>query len=426
MMCGKKAVQYASEVVCIPTLIKSCCGETYGLAIRAPAAVIASQYGLRSPSLLHEHRIKLMAASELVETLEDDGFVVLRNALPEDRCQSLRALLAEELARVIENPTPKSFSKINNPDRRHDLRLPVTTSIGEGLRWVLRTYRNVYSSLFTTDAPLVELGVITSHPGAERQNIHSDVEFDAEASKIYTTFVALQQVDARMGPTQVWAGTHTPYFCEFYKPRMCGPVDPYYDANKPISVELSCGDALIIDTRVMHCGGRNESEKDRMLFHFSFRTLDSERLPAGFTYHLLPEVEGMFNMGSFLDADGGTDAPSASSGSPVEEQCNPQLPEIPTDEYTDGWALLCRWSGLRLPKAVEPGNQCEDQPSKQLRRLLQTPEAQQFLRRTIKQLTNPFMGTELSSTQWQLLGSIYELVGEPDHACECRVKASSL
>lgn len=137
-------------------------------------------------------------------------------------------------------------------------------------------------------------------------------------------------------------------------------------------------------------------------------------------------LQGMYTMGSFLDTNGGKDAPGASPGSVVEEQCKLQLSEIPTDEYTDAWALLGRWSGLCQPKPGEPGKRCEDQPSEQLRRLLQTPEAQQFLRRTIKQLTNPFMSTELSSAQWKLLGSIYELVGEPNHACKCWVKASSL
>ena len=48
--------------------------------------------------------------------------------------------------------------------------------------------------------------------GAERQTIHSDVEFDADAKQIFTTFVALQDVETSMGPTQVLPPPPPPYY----------------------------------------------------------------------------------------------------------------------------------------------------------------------------------------------------------------------
>ena len=76
--------------------------------------------------------------------------------------------------------------------------------------------------IWQADAKLVELGVITSHPGAKHQTIHSDVEFANTSRRIYTTFVALQTITPEMGPTEVWPGTHSEYFCSFYKPTMLG------------------------------------------------------------------------------------------------------------------------------------------------------------------------------------------------------------
>jgi hypothetical protein len=56
----------------------------------------------------------------------------------------------------------------------------------------------------------------------------SDVEFDAKTDEVFTTFVALQDIEPAMGPTLIWPKTHTALFSLFYKPSMLGPVDPYY------------------------------------------------------------------------------------------------------------------------------------------------------------------------------------------------------
>ena len=108
-----------------------------------------------------------------------------------------------------------------------------------------------------------------------------------------------------MGPTLIWPGTHTGYFCEFYKPKMLGPVDQYYTDNPPLEMAVGAGDAVLMDTRVMHCAGGNASGRDRMLFHFSFQTKHQEALPDGFTYHLLPELKGKYTLSHFLEDDEG-------------------------------------------------------------------------------------------------------------------------
>ena len=96
---------------------------------------------------------------------------------------------------------------------------------------------------------------------------------------------------------------------------MAGKADPYYDKNKPVKMCLRAGDAVLMDTRLMHCGGSNASQTDRALLHFSFETHPSQHAvdavdagaasqqcsrPFGFTYHILPSLQGTKCMQDFL------------------------------------------------------------------------------------------------------------------------------
>lgn len=239
-------------------------------------------------------------------SMEENGYAILHSALTSEQVQVMRRLLAADLQQAIEQETlpagdpAGSFAKIHNRECRHDLRLKLEDHVRSALRHCVTSHRAVYESLLDTTAPLVELGVITSHPGAQSQIIHADVDFCGTARKIYTTFVALQDIDESMGPTEIWPGTHTAYFCEFYKPRMLGPVDPYYEENPPERMTLKAGDAVLMDTRVMHRGGENRSNADRMLFHFSWETSVEEDAPQGFTYNMRSELRGKHCLKEFV------------------------------------------------------------------------------------------------------------------------------
>jgi len=238
--------------------------------------------------------------------MEENGFAILKKALTLEQVEKMRELLSAELQVAIEQETlppgdpAGSFAKIHNRECRHDLRLKLEKHVESALQHCVNNHRDVYKKLLPPNAPLVELGVITSHPGAQSQIIHADVDFCGTARKIFTTFVALQAVDESMGPTEIWPGTHTAYFCEFYKEKMLGPVDPYYQENKPERMTIEAGDAVLLDTRVMHRGGDNCSQADRMLFHFSWETTAEEDPPQGFTYNLRPELRGKHRLSEFI------------------------------------------------------------------------------------------------------------------------------
>eukprot|EP01126_Amoeba_proteus_P050145 TRINITY_DN5900_c0_g1_i2.p1 TRINITY_DN5900_c0_g1~~TRINITY_DN5900_c0_g1_i2.p1 ORF type:complete len:242 (+),score=39.09 TRINITY_DN5900_c0_g1_i2:46-771(+) len=237
----------------------------------------------------------------LLSDLEDSGYVILPNALTEEEAFLTRRRLSLYLQEAIERNNESCFALINTRKHRHDLRLDLSEENKRVVSLVLSNYNSLYQSLFTQESQLVEFGVITSHPGAEQQAIHSDVEFDSEARRIYTTFVALQDITPEMGGTLIWTGTHTPYFCEFYKPFMLGPVDPYYTINEPAQMTLKAGQAVLMDTRIMHCGGANTSSIDRLLLHFSFETTIESNPPAGFTYNIIPDLKGKICLSQMME-----------------------------------------------------------------------------------------------------------------------------
>jgi ectoine hydroxylase-related dioxygenase (phytanoyl-CoA dioxygenase family) len=240
------------------------------------------------------------------EELDDDGYTLLRSALDESRASSVRERLYTELREALSLPDYGEskgikFATIHDRQKRDDMCLRMTDDNKAIVSEIVNRFRKVYEPLVGVDAKLCEFGVITSYPGANRQTIHSDVTFDIDARRVYTTFVALQAVSSRMGPTLIWPGTQSQYWSEFYKPRMLGPVDPYYVENPPVEMIVNAGDAVLMDTRVMHAGGQNSADTDRMLFHFSFETQDKEKAPVGFTHNIHPEVKSQnFRLADFL------------------------------------------------------------------------------------------------------------------------------
>ena len=52
------------------------------------------------------------------------------------------------------------------------------------------------------------MGAITSFPGAACQEFHTDVIYDQESSRVFTTFLALQDISSEMGPTLCFVGSH--------------------------------------------------------------------------------------------------------------------------------------------------------------------------------------------------------------------------
>ena len=132
---------------------------------------------------------------------------------------------------------------------------------------------------------LYELAALISAPGSRAQPLHADFPYrEGEGAAIVIAFVALQDVEPDMGPTDILPRTHT------------AEAHARFNGAERLALVRECpntrgllatGDANVIDARTLHCGGGNDSLKRRVLFYCSF--LRRGRATAG-THSLLPAL----------------------------------------------------------------------------------------------------------------------------------------
>ena len=266
-------------------------------------AVFSHEWGARAQP---ESECESTTASH-VSSLHRDGFVVIRGAVPPEMCARARAAALQELDVCKGTPSYHFWKQIvypvNNPKHRYELLLMPTPPLEELVRAVVSEFRSLYTSLITPDGALVEFGAIISEPGARQQDVHSDIPF-SDQTLLYTTFIALQDIDPSLGPTCVFPATHTeefhararrvsmewaagageevslslPRFFDLLIPDWLSTTTlrPPFDEIPAEQMTLRAGDILIYDTRLYHFGGANcatvgdDDAKRRVLLQFSF------------------------------------------------------------------------------------------------------------------------------------------------------------
>lgn len=106
-----------------------------------------------------------------------------------------------------------------------------------------------------------------------------EVEEVAPKPVVCTAFIALQDIIPAMGPTVLWAGTHTSSaHTRWYDERAT------FLRHSPVRVGLlQRGDLLLFDSRLLHCGGANDEQHGgrRALFYFSFKARDARGVAPG-------------------------------------------------------------------------------------------------------------------------------------------------
>jgi len=188
--------------------------------------------------------------------------------------------------------------------------------------------RKVIEGVFETyggvgqESTLWELNCFMSNSGARRQLVHADNvclepvpglhptpssssssggvgsndDESADEPILLTCFVALQDIDAAMGPTIFMPGTHTldahNRFFETGRDESSTKTESYSPKNDVLRSSPSVmgapilkGSCLIFDPRVLHCAGENtcaDPDKTRALFYMSFKNpkVDSPGCPS--------------------------------------------------------------------------------------------------------------------------------------------------
>ena len=261
----------------------------------------------------HELRTSSSSISRAAAALRADGAVTVCGVLSRGLAGRLASLVDETalftgganpvgLQRACDDPTlVESFepdADANRDGEADGLRvqrgLPLSALVREALSCALTPLAPVLRAGLGPRAALWELGCIVAHPGAPHQNMHRDNgHIASDEPFVYNVFIALQDVTCMMGPTVVLARTHstaslkadtTLYAAqesatnaaERARDDPCmatlnaaeQAVKEYFEYNRaPL---LRCGDALVYDTRVRHCGSANVSTQPRRILTFAF------------------------------------------------------------------------------------------------------------------------------------------------------------
>ncbi len=217
--------------------------------------------------------------------LETNGVVRINNVMSPEMAQSLRKLVLAELEKArLAEPTGEAepcqseqFSTVLSAQNRWDFRLQLFPEVLQALRTLLApgsAVGDLLAKVVLGDGKLFELGAFVTINGASRQDVHSDTKW-SEDPAIFTSLFALQDISADMGPTIFFPSTQTK------EPVYNAPVQHQgEDSQSSLQLEgasnpfvlatLSCGDAAVYDSRTLHCGGGNSSDKIRVIFYFSF------------------------------------------------------------------------------------------------------------------------------------------------------------
>lgn len=283
------------------------------------------------------------------------GYIVVRGAANADDCDALRSHVlaaSDEGKRLGRNDL---FGNIQEAELRSDLKLDLCVPVINVLNQVGGTCGPIWKHAVGERVRIVELAAITSNPGANAQPVHadtmhgvtrflqSDVELPAmeetaeqdeeatddltsvirtvatDTAMIYSCLVALQDIEEDMGPTHVWPSTNTvEHHATLWATHVGGKLS-VEEADKAFGVAhenmtLRKGDAVIYDSRTMHCGGANASDKRRSVFVLS--TMGPGIRPDGTTWTMLQSLRNRLQLSDLpLSLDRArTPAADASSG----------------------------------------------------------------------------------------------------------------
>jgi Phytanoyl-CoA dioxygenase (PhyH) len=240
-----------------------------------------------------EARTQMMIEG-LAQVVKRDGIVRIDNVLSNELADRLKTYLVDLRARGIravergEASSQERFADVLLNQNRCDLKIPLgPESVNQALHHLLchslvgPLLEHIFDSYGENQpggqAELYELNCFMSNSGARRQLVHADnvcVEpgvLPDDEPVMLTAFVALQDIDERMGPTTWLLGTNNRAAHEqFYGDKK----ENILKSSKKVVGCLPKGACAVFDPRTLHCGGANTSQdpaSTRALFYISFK-----------------------------------------------------------------------------------------------------------------------------------------------------------
>jgi Phytanoyl-CoA dioxygenase (PhyH) len=271
------------------------------------------------------------------EALLTDGVVRIDKVTSEGLANSLARFITDELERSIKEVESgkvdvfERFSALLSNSNRWDLKLPIGSVLGDkgesiasvsaststsstvidDSSIVMMSLKEIFrkdgvlgptlANIMGDKCELFELAAFYTATGAPRQVLHADTLW-TKTPALFTCTVALQDVTEDMGPTLFIPGSFTKEMHKKFDSEDVKVKDGVLLKNPHKLSTLSIGDAAVYDSRVLHCGTPNKSEKSRILFYATFRNPKGPGKDSDFwnVASIRPEYVGKFKLKDFL------------------------------------------------------------------------------------------------------------------------------
>lgn len=222
---------------------------------------------------------------QLAHILFQEGVVRVDGVLPPNICdeclEQINRNLAETNSKATssivtndENDTfnSKGFGNVFSRTNRYDMFLRNEGVFERALASMLQE-GSILGGLFEAlleglTGTFHEFSSLISDPTSASQSIHPDSRY-TEHAPIWTVFVALQDIETNMGPTVFLPRTNTFHCHETLK--STSDKNHLLETCQYRRSTLRKGDCAIMDSRLFHFGGANESQTRRVLLYFTIR-----------------------------------------------------------------------------------------------------------------------------------------------------------
>jgi ectoine hydroxylase-related dioxygenase (phytanoyl-CoA dioxygenase family) len=210
-------------------------------------------------------------ASSFIHT---DGLAHLRNVLSMDCSQQLLMHVQERLAEARNlnlRSATSPFGDVLCRKHRFDLMLRADDrSVARAVSDALCSIAPCVERLLGHGTLLYECSALVSDPCAPRQEIHPDTPY-CRSPVALTAFISLQDVTEDMGPTVFLPRSHTEACHEAFHSEDATEYQDTLRSHPCTTGIMGCGDAIVFDSRLLHCGSANTGRRRRVLFYLSFR-----------------------------------------------------------------------------------------------------------------------------------------------------------
>jgi hypothetical protein len=221
---------------------------------------------------------KLRVAERAADILRTHGLVFLKSVVPEETCDEILAdlnAICDECKETYGDALRRTDVLLGLGDdddddsNKHGGKINgVKKALESACKEEGGNIRNILSFIedATEDAVLVELSVLATEKGADRQVLHPDVAYDAPHETLYSVFIALQDVTQDMGPTLFVLNSHDKQtHDQLPKTKWTEKEFDILRTKTCAEALLKKGDAVLYNARAFHQGGENTRGRRALL-----------------------------------------------------------------------------------------------------------------------------------------------------------------